>query len=204
MKKQILLIALSVLAIAISSFTGKEKKTTLSVNVAESKVVWLGKKVTGEHTGTIGIAQGNLEFSKNQLSGGSFEIDMKSIANTDLEDQEYKNKLEGHLKSDDFFGVEKFPKATLVIKKVKHDTGNKYQVKGDMTIKGITNAIEFPVEVSIDGSKATASATIIIDRSKFEVKYGSGSFFDNLGDKMIYDEFTLEVTLVANNLVANK
>lgn len=204
MKKQILLIALSIVAIATSSFTGKEKKSTLSVNVSESKVVWLGKKVTGEHTGTIGIAQGNLEFNKEQLSGGSFEIDMKSIANTDLEDQEYKNKLEGHLKSDDFFGVEKFPKAILVIKKVKHDAGNKYQVKGDMTIKGITNAIEFPVEVSIDGSKATASATITIDRSKFEVKYGSGSFFDNLGDKMIYDEFTLEVTLVANNLLANK
>lgn len=204
MKKQILLIALSVVAIAISSFTGKEKKTTLSVNVAESKVVWLGKKVTGEHTGTIGIAQGNLEFNKDQLSGGSFEIDMTSIANTDLEDQEYKKKLEGHLKSDDFFGVEKFPKATLVIKKAKHEAGNKYQVKGDITIKGITNAIEFPAEVSIDGSKATASATITIDRSKFEVKYGSGSFFDNLGDKMIYDEFTLEVTLVANNLVANK
>lgn len=204
MKKQILLITLSVVAVAMSSFTGKEKKTTLSVNVAESKVVWLGKKVTGEHTGTIGIAQGNLEFSKDQLSGGTFEIDMKSIANTDIEDQEYSKKLEGHLKSDDFFGVEKFPKSTLVIKKVKLEAGNKYHVKGEITIKGITNAIEFPVEVIVAGSKATASATITIDRSKFEVKYGSGSFFDDLGDKMIYDEFTLEVTLVANNLVANK
>ncbi len=203
MKKQVLLIALSVVAIAISSFTEKVRKATWSVNVSESKVVWLGKKVTGEHTGTIGIAQGNLEFDKDHFSGGAFEIDMKSIANTDIEDQEYKQKLEGHLKSDDFFGVEKYPKATLVIKKVKHETANKYMVTGKMTIKGITNAIEFPAEVSIDGTKATASAMITIDRSKYNIKYKSGSFFDNLGDKMIYDEFTMEVTLVANNLVAN-
>jgi polyisoprenoid-binding protein YceI len=204
MKKQILLIALSVVAIVFSSFTAKEKKSTLNVNVAESKVVWLGKKVTGEHTGTISIASGNLEFSKDQLSGGTFEIDMSSISNTDIENDEYKQKLVGHLKSDDFFGVEKFPKSTLVIKKVKLESGNKYQVKGELTIKGITNAIEFPVEANIDGSKATATATIIVDRAKYEVKYGSGSFFDDLGDKMIYDDFTLEVTLVANNLVANK
>jgi polyisoprenoid-binding protein YceI len=204
MKKQILLIALSVVAIVFSSFTAKEKKSTLNVNVAESKVVWLGKKVTGEHTGTISIASGNLEFSKDQLSGGTFEIDMSTISNTDIENDEYKQKLEGHLKSDDFFGVENFPKSTLVIKKVKLESGNKYQVKGELTIKGITNAIEFPVEANIDGSKATATATITVDRAKYEVKYGSGSFFDDLGDKMIYDDFTLEVTLVANNLVANK
>lgn len=204
MKKQVLLIALSVVAIGLSSFTGKEKKSILSVNVAESKVVWLGKKVTGAHTGTIGIAQGNLEFSKDHLSGGTFEIDMKSITNTDIKNDEYKQKLVGHLKSDDFFGVEKFPKSILVIKKAKHEAGNTYHVKGDLTIKGITNSIDFPVEVIVDGSKASASATITIDRSKFEVKYGSGSFFDDLGDKMIYDDFTLEVTLVTNNLVAEK
>lgn len=204
MKKQILFIALSVVAIVFSSFTAKEKKSSLSVNVAESKVVWLGKKVTGEHSGTIGIASGNLEFTKNQLSGGAFEIDMNSIANLDIENEEYKQKLEGHLKSDDFFGVEKFPASKLVIKKAKLEAGNKYNVKGDITIKGITKSIEFPVEVKIDGSKATATATITIDRSEFEVKYGSGSFFDNLGDKMIYDDFTLEVTLFANNLLANK
>lgn len=198
MKKQILLIALSVVAIGFSAFTGKDKKSTLSVNVDESHVVWLGKKVTGEHTGTINIAQGNLEFVGERLRGGTFEIDMKSITNTDLSDAEYNQKLIDHLKSDDFFGVEKFPKTTFVIKKVKHDTGNKYHVKGDITIKGITKSIEFPVEVNLDGSKATVSAAITINRSEFDVKYGSGSFFENLGDKMIYDDFTLDITLVAN------
>ena len=198
MKKQILLIALSIVAIGFSAFTGSDKKSTLSVNVDESKVVWLGKKVTGEHTGTIGVAFGNLTFDSEQLTGGSFEIDMNSITNTDIENGEYKQKLVGHLKSDDFFGAEKFPKSTFVIKKVKQQESNKYHVAGDMTIKGITKSIEFPVEVSMIGSKATASASITIDRAEFEVKYGSGSFFDNLGDKMIYDDFTLNVTLVAS------
>ena len=198
MKKQVLLIALSVIAIGFSAFTGKEKKSVLSVNVPESKVVWLGKKVTGEHTGTINIASGDLKFSDNTLSGGSFEIDMSSIENSDIENEEYKQKLVGHLKSDDFFGVEKYPISTLVIKNVEVKSANKYHVKGEITIKGITKSIEFPVEVSLVGSKATASATITIDRSEFDVKYGSGSFFDGLGDKMIYDDFTLNVTLVAN------
>ncbi|MCK5367406.1 MAG: YceI family protein [Cyclobacteriaceae bacterium] len=198
MKKQILLIALSVVAIGFSAFTGKDKKSTLSVNVDESNVVWLGKKVTGEHIGNINIAHGDLEFVGEHLRGGTFEIDMKSITNTDLKDAEYNKKLVGHLKSDDFFGVEKFPKTTFVINKVKHEAGNKYHVKGDITIKGITKSIEFPVEVSLNGSKATISAAITIDRTEFDVKYGSGSFFENLGDKMIYDDFTLDVTLVAN------
>ncbi len=198
MKKQVLLIALSMVVIGFSAFTKKEKTTLFKINADESKVVWLGKKVTGEHTGTINIAKGNLEFSNDKLSGGSFEIDMKSIANTDLENQEYNQKLVGHLKSDDFFGTEKFPKATLVIKKVKQNVGNKYNVKGEITIKGVTKSVEFPVEVSTNGAKVTAIATITIDRSEFGVKYGSGSFFDNLGDKAIYDDFTLNVTLVAN------
>jgi len=198
MKKQILLIALSVVTIGFSAFTGNEKKSTLSVNVDQSNVVWFGKKVTGEHTGKINIAHGDLEFVGAHLKGGTFVIDMKSITNTDLSDAEYNQKLVGHLKSDDFFGVEKFPKTTFVIKKVKHEAENNYNVKGDITIKGITKSIEFPVEVSLTGSKATVSAAITIDRSEFDVKYGSGSFFENLGDKMIYDDFTLDVTLVAN------
>ena len=198
MKKQILLIALSVVAIGFSAFTGKDKKSTLSVNVDDSNVVWLGKKVTGEHTGTINISHGDLEFVGEHLKGGTFEIDMKSIVNTDLKDDEYNKKLVGHLKSDDFFGVEKFPKTTFVIKKVKHEDGNTYHVKGDITIKGITKTIEFPSEVNLNGSQATVSAAITINRADFEVRYGSGTFFENLGDKMIYDDFTLEVSITAN------
>ena len=197
MKKQILLFALAVVATSFSAFTEKEKMSTMSVDVSESKVAWLGKKVTGEHTGTINIAYGDLEFKEDQLIGGSFEIDMNSIKNTDLENEEYNQKLVGHLKSDDFFGVEKFPKASFVIKDVAQKSASKYHVKGDITIKGTTKSIEFPIEISLMDAKAVASASITIDRSEFDIRYGSGSFFDGLGDKMIYDDFRLDITLVA-------
>lgn len=198
MKNQILTVGLAVVAMAFSAFTEKEKKSVLAVDTAESKVTWLGKKVTGEHSGTIEIAFGDLQFSDDKLSGGSFEIDMNSIKNTDIENDEYSQKLDGHLKSDDFFGVENYPKAVLVITNVGQKSNNKYHVTGDITIKATTKSIEFPVEISMSGSKAVASASITIDRSEFDVKYGSGSFFDGLGDKMIYDDFTLDVTLVAS------
>lgn len=169
----------------------------MKVSPDESKIVWLGKKVTGEHRGMITLASGALQFNGEQLTGGSFEIDMNSITNSDIEGDEYKQKLVGHLKSDDFFGVEKFPKASFVIKTVESKKAGKYVVKGDITIKGITKSIEFPAQVTVLDSKSTATASITIDRSEFDVKYGSGSFFENLGDKMIYDDFTLDITLVA-------
>lgn len=197
MKNQILIVALAIVAISFSAFTGKEKKSTLGVNTSDSKVAWLGKKVTGEHSGVISVAFGDLQFEGDKLSGGSFEIDMKSIKNTDIENEEYNQKLVGHLKSDDFFGVEKYPKASFVIIEVDQKNASKYHVKGDITIKGTTKSIEFPVEISMMEDKAVASASITVDRSEFDIRYGSGSFFDGLGDKMIYDDFTLDVTLVA-------
>ena len=197
MKNQTLLSALVIVAIAFSAFTRADKKSTMSVNVAESKVTWFGKKVTGEHYGSIQLLSGGMQFSDDKLVGGSFEIDMTSIENADIENEEYNQKLVGHLKSDDFFGVEKYPKASLNITNVEQKTASKYHVKGDITIKGITKSVEFPVEVSMLGSKAVASASVTIDRSEFDVRYGSGSFFDGLGDKMIYDDFRLDVTVVA-------
>ena len=182
----------------ILPFTTKEKNASMSVNSDESSVKWLGKKVTGEHNGTIKLSDGSLKFNEDELVGGSFEIDMKSIANSDLENEEYNQKLVGHLKSDDFFGVEKYPSASLVITDVKKKTATKYHVTGDITIKGTKKSIEFPVEVSLMDTKAVASAAITIDRSEFDVRYGSGSFFDGLGDKMIYDDFQLDVTIVAS------
>jgi polyisoprenoid-binding protein YceI len=198
MKKTILLIAFSIVAIGYNAIAGKDGKSTMSVNAEESKVVWLGKKVTGEHTGEIQMAYGDLQFDGEKLTGGSFEIDMQSITNSDIENEEYNQKLVGHLKSDDFFGVEKYPKASFVMTEVEHTKAGKYHIKGDLTIKGITKSIEFPAQVTMLDTKATATASITVDRSEFNVRYGSGSFFDGLGDKMIYDDFTLDVTLVAN------
>jgi polyisoprenoid-binding protein YceI len=198
MKNQTLLSAFVIVAIAFSAFTAADKNSTMSININESKITWLGKKVTGEHTGTINILSGGLQFNEDKLVGGPFDIDMTSIENTDLENEEYNQKLVGHLKSDDFFGVEKYPKASLKITDLEQKNASKYHVKGDITIKGITKSIEFPVEVSLLDSKIVASAAITVDRSEFNVRYGSGSFFDGLGDKMIYDDFRLDVTVVAS------
>lgn len=190
--------ALAIVAIGYSAIAGNDKQETMNVNTEESKVVWLGKKVTGEHAGHISLADGQLMFDGDKLTGGSFEMDMTTITNTNLEKEETNQKLVGHLKSDDFFGVEKFPKSTFVITNVEEKKGGKYHVQGDLTIKGITKSIDFPAQITMLDSKAVATAAITIDRSEFDVRFGSGSFFDNLGDKVIYDDFTLDITLVAN------
>lgn len=164
-----------------------EKK---EVKTDQSKVVWKGYKVTGSHEGNISLKSGSLMFSEDKLSGGEFVMDMTSMNVTDLEG-EYKGKLEGHLKSDDFFGIEKYPTATLVFNDVKSTGKNSYSVTGDLTIKGKTSPITF--SISIYGNKATAS--LKVDRTKYDIKYGSASFFDDLKDKAIYDEFDLVTDL---------
>jgi len=181
--------AIAIVAFMTFSFTTMDgiKK---EINAESSKVNWKGYKVTGSHQGTIAIKTGNLVFDNNKLVGGSFTINMSSIIVTDLKG-EYKGKLEGHLKSDDFFGVENFPTASLIFTKVKSTGKNSYEVTGDITIKGKTDSIIF--DVSIYGNKANAS--LKIDRTKFDVRYGSTSFFDNLKDKAIYDDFDLVADL---------
>lgn len=178
---------LLVLAFSFASFT---TLLTKEVNVTESSIQWKGYKVTGSHEGTIALQQGTLMFEGDKLVGGNFTIDMSSIIVTDLKAGNGKENLEGHLRSDDFFGVEEFPKAMFKMTSVS-GTDGKYQVKGNMTIKGETNPVAFDMYVT--GNSATASFKI--DRTKYGIKYKSGSFFDNLKDKAIYDEFDLNVML---------
>ncbi len=161
-----------------------------TVNTETSEIHWLGKKVTGEHMGTIKLSEGNLNFDNGQLKGGDFVVNMNSLVCTDLSGT-YKDKLEGHLKSDDFFGVEAHPTATMTITKVTPTEANKYLVSGDFNIKGITQNIDF--EMTIENN--LAKAKVVIDRAKHNIRYGSGSFFENLGDKTIYDDFELKVQL---------
>ncbi len=181
------MVALSAIAFATNSFTTitteGEKK---DIKVENSTMVWKGYKVTGSHEGTVDIKSGSLIFKEGVLAGGDITINMASIESTDLEG-EYKGKLEGHLKSDDFFGVQKFPTASLKLTKVKATGKNSYTAIGDLTIKGITKSVD--LDISVYGNKANAS--VKIDRSEFDVRYGSTSFFDGLKDKAIYDEFDL-------------
>lgn len=180
--------------VAFSGIGAKDAK----VDVSESTVKWVGKKVTGQHNGTIQLKGGRLEMDDNgTLTGGIFTIDMTTIANEDLSGGT-KDKLEGHLKSEDFFGVEKFPTATFVITKAIPQGPGKYKIIGNMTIKEATEEIQFIANVDNKDGKVVATADITIDRSKYDVRYGSGSFFDNLGDKTIYDNFDLSVSIVAS------
>jgi|APTNR8051073442_1049403.scaffolds.fasta_scaffold09244_5 polyisoprenoid-binding protein YceI len=163
-----------------------------------TKLKWHAEKVTGEHEGYVDVKSGNLGYNNGMITNGKFAINMKSITCIDIEDEGYNSKLVNHLKSDDFFSVEKHPEATFNILKVESE-GNTQNITGNLTIKGITQKITFPAVVTEEGNKITAKATIKIDRSKFDIKFRSKSFFDleALGDKMIYDEFTMTLNLVA-------
>ena len=189
MKKTFLTLVLAV-AFGTSAVAGPIDGDKKQVNTESSTVTWKAYKVTGSHTGTISLKAGMLEFDGDKLAGGEFTVDMTTINTTDLQG-DYKAKLDGHLHSDDFFSTASNPTSTLVFTNVKASGKNSYEVTGDLTIKGITKPVTF--DVSIYGSKATA--TLKVDRAAYNVKYGSGSFFDNLGDKTIYDEFDLVVDL---------
>jgi polyisoprenoid-binding protein YceI len=181
----------SIIVLAIILATTGLFAQNLTVDIEKSTLAWHGEKVTGEHDGMIELKEGWLSWNDDKLTGGEFIIDMSSITNTDLKDAEYNAKLVNHLKSDDFFGVEKFPTAKLEIKSSENFSNSKAKVKAHLTIKDITHPIEF--EAQKDGNWFMAE--IVVDRSKYDVRYGSGSFFDNLGDKMIYDDFTLTVKI---------
>ena len=184
------LLALLLIVFGSYSFTTVLNEK-IDINVDKSNLHWKGFKVTGSHEGNLRFESGTLTFTEDgKLVDGTFLIDMNSMECTDLEG-EYKEKLDGHLKSKDFFGTNEHPSATLQFKEITVSGKNSYRIKGDLTIKGITNSIEF--DFSIYGKKATA--TLKIDRTKYDIKYGSSSFFDGLKDKAIYDDFDIKVDL---------
>lgn len=187
MKKLVFVITAAFLLIGLNSFAQDYK-----ANISKSELKWNGKKVTGEHWGFIGLKEGKITLKNNIITSGEFTIDMASINCKDLTDETWNQKLVGHLKSDDFFSVDKFPTAKLEISESGAFVNNEATVNGKLTIKGITHPISFNAKKNGN----TYSALITVDRSKYDVRYGSGKFFDNLGDNMIYDEFTIEVKLV--------
>ncbi len=175
-------------------FTHSAFAQKVDVNTTSSSVHWVGKKIAGQHEGSIQLAKAYLELVNDKIVAGSFVVDMTTITNSDLKDEGTKQKLLGHLKSDDFFGVEKFPTANFVLTQSSEFSNGKATVTGDLSIKDKTEKISFEVERT--GNEYTGK--IEIDRSKFNVRYGSSSFFDNLGDKAIDDIFTLDIKLVLN------
>lgn len=176
------------------------KAQAVKLDLGASTLGWTGRKVVGPHNGDIKIKSGQIEVQGEQLKGAQFEVDMATITDEDVKDPEYNKKLVGHLKSDDFFGVAKHPVSTFKMTSAKplaKAEGNAtHEITGDLTIKGITHPVTFPAKVEIKDGKAQAEGTMNVDRTKYEIRYGSGKFFQNLGDKMIDDNFQVQFKIV--------
>ena len=196
MKTKRLLLGLVFVMSALFVNTTVSAQKAMNLNLDKSKVEWTGKKVTGQHNGTVMLKSGQLVMKGTEIVGGEFVMNMGSITDTDITNDNYRAKLEKHLKSDDFFGVQKFPESKFVIKGSKKLKDGKLLVKGEISIKGITKPLEFEVTSHQHGNSYLMSGLIIIDRTQFGIKYGSGSFFDNLGDKTIHDKFELKFDLM--------
>lgn len=184
--KRLMLIALVGAIVSLSSVAQE-----VNFDSAKSQLKWTGKKVSGEHWGYINLKSGSISLKDGKIASGKFVIDMPTMSVKDMEPGEWHDKLLGHLKSDDFFSTNKNKEAVLVITGGEAFINGEAKVTGKLTIKGITHPIAFTAKKS--GSGYTAVVTV--DRTLYDIKYGSGKFFEGLGDKMIYDDFTLEVTL---------
>ena len=172
---------------------------TLIVDLENSNIDWIGRKVTGEHSGTINLTNGFVIWNGKSITGGKLIFDMTSIQNTDIESPEWKEKLEKHLMAEDFFFADTFPHAILEIKNHRQTIDDKSenidQIIADLTIRGITHEITFPLQISQANSRFSAEGIIEIDRTLFNIRYKSGTFFEDLGDRMIYDDFTVQFSV---------
>ena len=169
-----------------------------AVNKDGSTIEWKGFKPTGSHKGTISTERGVLDLADGKIVGGSFLIDMTSIAVMDIPtDDEGNAKLTGHLTSADFFDVEKHPSASFTVTGLE-DVDGKMMLSGNLSLKEAKNNVTFPVTVSNKNDVITLSSeAFTIDRTKWNVKYGSKSIFDNLGDKFINDDIELKIMVKA-------
>jgi polyisoprenoid-binding protein YceI len=168
---------------------------SLTVNKTQSLIRWYGEELTGKtHFGNLSFKEGRIELQDGLIIGGNFVVNMTSLSVEDLSGGA-KARLEGHLRSDDFFSVDKYPEATLKISQKAKVEGDVQKLYGELTIKGIKHAVDFSV-ILVD--KKTATANLTFDRSKYNVRFRSGSFFENLGDKLILDDIRMEVSLQWN------
>jgi polyisoprenoid-binding protein YceI len=189
MKTKILVLALALMVSGTVNYA-----QTMEVNTEKSSIEWLGKKIGGQHDGLIQLKNGSLELDGEQITAGKFVVDMTSITNMDIKDEGRNQRLVGHLKSDDFFGVESYPTASFNVVQASKFENDKATLTGDITIKGKKERISFDVVKA----GVTFTAEVEIDRSKFDVRYGSKSFFNDLGDNAIDDIFLLRIKLVVN------
>lgn len=202
MQKQFIILVSAFVATALLSFTTYHTDNFV-VDVNSSSVSWLAKKVTGQHNGTVKLKSGSLAINHGTPVGGTFELDMTSITCTDIIDPKKNQDLVSHLKNDDFFSVEKFPSSQLTITRfspaanVQPGSGT-YEAWGNLTIKGITQPVQFTTKITGSGRQIQATTKITIDRTKWNITYKSGTVFPELVDKAIADNIEFDVSLVAN------
>jgi len=162
---------------------------TLIIDLENSNINWIGRKVTGEHSGTLNLTDGFVIWNGKSITGGKLTFDMNSIQNTDIESLEWKQKLESHLKAEDFFHTDSFPHAIL---EIKRQTTIHEGVLADLTIRGMTHEIEFPFILTQSKNILTGEGSVDIDRTLYNIQYKSGKFFNDLEDHLIYDDFTVQ------------
>ncbi len=205
MNKQIVSAMITCLfLISPSLLHAQQSQKRIKVDTEESKVSWMGKKPTGEHRGYVKLSSGELIFEGNEVKGGSFIMDMNSITDLDLQDEAIRSKLVNHLRSADFFDVQKFPTSKFVITSVEKqknmETKSKttHRIEGDLTAKGITKRVSFDASINLLNGKFTASTPpFTINRTEWGVNYQSKSVFSGLIDQFIYDDITLTIDLVS-------
>ena len=194
--KKILLSFVCSLAILLA-FASEPHIINVEVNTESSTIHWIGSKISSSHEGNVKITKGSLAIDHGVLAGGYFSIDMNTITCSDIRSKKKRNYLVDHLKNEDFFNVKEFPVADIRIENAEKGDGNIYKIMALLTIKGITHPIVFEADVNINGSNYSAKAKIKIDRTKWDIKYKSGNFFKDLGDKAILDEIEFDIFLLS-------
>ena len=170
---------------------------TYIIDAVASRAVWTGRRLTGSHEGTIQFSGGHLDVVDDVIDGGSFQFEVPSLRVTDLENPVLNEQLRTHLLSEDFFAADKYPQAAFTITSALPDNDGNYDVEGDLTMKGTTHPLRFDAFVVIDGQTLRANAEIVVDRTLYDMRFRSNKFFENLGDLIIYDDFVLNVDVVA-------
>lgn len=184
----------NVSASPLSLHTGDEKY--VEIDTKESVVTWKGSMLIAseEHIGYVHISKGELMIEKGQLVGGTVEIDMNTI---EYKDKKNKNTPVNHLKSPDYFDVEKFPTSTIEITKVASESDKTIKVTGNLTIKGITHPVTFPAQMEVTDGIVKANGKVIIDRTDWGIRYRSGKFYDIVADQTVSDSIEFDINIVA-------
>ena len=171
--------------------------TNFKIVSSDSSVEWAGRKATGTHNGTIGIKEGHFILNEGKVKKGNVTIDTSSIQILDITDPAANAQFAGHLASDDFFSTEKFPTASFDISSVKELSGDTFYLEGNLTIKDITHIAGFEAAIEKHTNAITLSGKLVIDRTKYGIKFRSGNFFKDLGDTLIYNDFELDFNITA-------